>query len=208
MKCPRLFTALVASFLFSTASAQLSVKLPSLKSASSSSPALSTSFRNDIQKVVEEYPHQYARLRGEVINKNPQSVEYESRIKPGGAQDAVIVEYSSDGKEVYTWQTTLLVTEDFEEAAKKYKWLYHQLKGMNVKYVADLYTLRGEYAEPDESLGFASSILTPAHPPTPLAKLRVEVMLNFEFPEWKVSLLIYDKEREDDEPGDVIGGGF
>jgi hypothetical protein len=203
MKCPRLITAAAAFFVLNTAGAQLNLKLPSLKNAS---PVGSTSFRNDIQKVVEEYPHQYASLRGEVINKNPQTVEYASRIKPDGAQETMIVEYSSFGKQVYTWQSTLLTTEDYEEAAKKYKWLYTQLKGMNIKYVADLYTLRGKYAEPDESIGFATSILTPAHPPTPLAKLKIEVSLNYEFPEWKVSLLIYDKEREDDEQGHVVEG--
>ena len=171
----------------------------------SETPA-STTFRNDIQKVVEDYPHQYARLRGEVINKNPQTVEYASRVKPEGTQDAMVVSYSAFGKQVYTWQTTVLTTEDFEEAAKKYKWLYQQLKGMNIRYVTDLYTLRGDYAEPEESIGFASSILTPAHPPTPLAKLKIEVLLDFEFPEWKVSLQIYDKEREDDERGEISDG--
>src|SRR5688572_17702212 len=123
MKCPRLITAAVAFFVFSTASAQLNVKLPSLKNAS---PIANTAFRNDIQKVVEEYPHQYASLRGNVINKNPQSIEYASRIKPEGAQEATVVEYSALGKQVYTWQATMLVTEDYEEAAKKYKWLYSQ----------------------------------------------------------------------------------
>lgn len=203
MKCPRLITAAVAFCVLNTAEAQLNLKLPSLKNAS---PVASTTFRNDIQKVVEEYPHQYARLRGEVINKNPQSVEYASRIKPDGAQETMIVEYSASGKKVYTWQTTLLTTEDFEEAAKKYKWLYQQLKGMNIKYVADLYTLRGPYAEPDESIGFVTSTLTPAHPPTPLAKMKIEVSLNFEFPEWKVTLQIFDKEREDEEQGNVVEG--
>ena len=77
---------------------------------------------------------------------------------------------------------------------------------MNIRYVADLYTLRGEYAEPEESIGFASSVLTPNHPPTPLAKLKIEVLLDFEFPEWKVSLQIYDKEREDDERAEISDG--
>lgn len=202
MRSLRLLTALTAFLLCTSASAQLSLKLPSLKSES---PA-STSFKNDIQKVVEDYPHQYAQLRGEVINKNPQTVEYASRVQPAGTQDAMVVEYSAFAKKIYTWQTTVLTTEDFEEATKKYKWLYQQLKGMNIKYVADMYTLRGDYAEPEESIGFASCVLTPFNPPTPLAKLKIEVLMNFEFPEWKVSLQIYDKEREDDEQGEVADG--
>ena len=195
MKCLRLIATTASCFLLLSASAQFNVKLP-----------VPSAFRNDIQKVVEDYPHQYASVRGKVIAKNPQTVEYASNVKPEGAQETMIVQYSSRGKDIYTWQTTLLATEDFEEAAKKYKWLYSQLKGMNVKYVADMYTLRGEYSEPDESLKFITSILTPSHPPAPLAKLKLEVAMNFEFPEWKVSLLIYDKEREDEERGEEVDG--
>jgi hypothetical protein len=111
----------------------------------------------------------------------------------------MIVKYSTDLKPVYSWQTVLLTTEDYEEAAKKYKAVYSQLKGMNVKYVVDNYTLRGEYEAPDESRGFATSVLTPAHPPAALKKLKVEVSMQFEFPEWKVSVMVYEKEKEDDE---------
>lgn len=205
MKCPRLLTAAAAILLCFSASAQLGLKFPGLKTSSNSLP-LSSSFRADFQKVVDEYPRHYASIRGEVINKNPQTVEYLSKVKPDGVEEATIMKYSALGKEVFTWQSVVLVTEDYEAAAKKYKWLYQQLKGMNIKYVADQYTLRGPFAEPDESIGFASSVLTPNHPPMPLAKLKVEVQLNFEFPEWKVSLLVYDKEREDDEQGHITEG--
>ena len=178
-------------------SAQLSLK--GLKM-----PAANTGFRNDIQKVVEDYPHQFVNLRGDVLNTNPQSVEYASRLRPQGTQEAMIVKYSALNKEIYSWQATVLTTEDFEEAAKKYKWLYTQLKGMNVTYVADQYTLTGPYEEPEESLGFATSTLVLHHPPTPLRKLKVEVSMNFEFPEWKVNLLVFEKEREDDEEPQLV----
>jgi hypothetical protein len=72
-----------------------------------------------------------------------------------------------------------------------------------VYYVKDQYTLRGVFEEADESKKFSTSILTVTSPPTPLKKLKVEVSLLFEFPEWKVNLLVYEKEREDDEQGDL-----
>jgi hypothetical protein len=99
----------------------------------------------------------------------------------------------------------MLVTEDFETAAKKYKSLFHQLKGANVYYVKDQYTLKGDYDTAEESLGFATSTLALANPPVPLQKLRIDINLQFEFPEWKVSLVVYEKEREDDESGDIYG---
>lgn len=186
-KKPKLIAA--ALFLFLGAQAQLKL------------PVVSSAFRSDVQKVVEAYPSQFAQLRGDVLTKNPQTVEYASLIKPDKAAHAVITQYSSNSKEVYTWQATLLSTEDFAEAEKKYKWLYTQMKGLNVKYVVDQYTLRGEYKAPAEGLDFVISQLSVFNPPMALKNLRVEVSLQFEFPEWKVALAVFEKEREDDEPG-------
>lgn len=179
-----------ALFLFMNGSAQL--KFP-----------VTSAFRSDVQKVVAAYPGQFADLRGEVLVKNPQTVEYASLVRPDKAENVVITQYSANSKEIYSWKATLLSTEDFAEAEKKYKWLYNQLKGMNVKYVVDQYTLRGDYHAPTESMKFAISQLSVNNPPMALKNLRVEVAMQFEFPEWKVNLSVFEKEREDDEQGDV-----
>jgi hypothetical protein len=157
------------------------------------------SFRSEFQKVIEDFTHNFSGIRGELMVKNPQTIEYASRVVPYGTEDPVITEYSSGGKEVYTWQATIIKTEDFTEAEKKYKWLFNQLKGMNVKYIVDQYTLRGKYEAPSESLKFATSDLTLANPPDALKKLKIEVSMQFEFPEWKVALLVYEKEKEDNQ---------
>ncbi len=185
-------TLIMLSFVLTCQLTKAQFKLP-----------INNAFRNDVQKVVEAYPHQFAAIRGEVVVKNPQCVEYASLLKPNGAQESVIMQYSSSHKPVYSWQAVMLTTEDFEEAAKKYKWLYGQLKGLNVKYVADMYTLRGAYETPEESRKFTTSVLTLQAPPTPLQKLKVEVSMQFEFPEWKVSMTIFEKEREDEEHGNI-----
>jgi hypothetical protein len=183
-------TALFSVFVYFTSSAQIRIPVPG-------------SIKNDVQKIVSEYPQNFQSIRGEVLNQNPQSTEYLSLLKVGDAKECVITKYSSGAKAIYSWQALMFNSEDFEAAAKKYKWLYNQLKGMNVYYIKDQYTLRGAYDEAEESKKFASSVLTLTSPPGPLKKLKVEASLQFEFPEWKVSLLVYEKEREDDERGDV-----
>ena len=183
---PKLIVA--ALFLFVNAQAQF--KLP-----------VNNALRTDVQKVGDSFHTQFSDLKGEVIQKNPQTVEYASLVKPDKAERAVITQYSSNSKDVYTWHATLLVTEDYAEAEKKYKWLYNQLKGMNVKYVVDQYTLRGDYNAPSESMKFTISQLSLFNPPMALKNLRVEAAMQFEFPEWKVSLTVFEKEREDDEQG-------
>ncbi len=182
---------LIAAALFCICcNAQAQLKLP-----------VSSAFRSDVQKVVASFPGQFADVRGEVLQKNPQTVEYASLIKPDKAEHAVVTQYSSNSKKVYSWHATLLSTEDYAEAEKKYKWLFHQLKGMNVKYVVDQYTLRGEYRAPSDGLDFVISQLSVFNPPMALKNLRVEVAMQFEFPAWKVGLTVFEKEREDNEPG-------
>ncbi|RYY41013.1 MAG: hypothetical protein EOO08_03570 [Chitinophagaceae bacterium] len=156
-------------------------------------------FRDDIQKVVADFPHDFTRLRGQRIDASPQTVEYASIVKPDGTSESSITEYSSGGKAVYSWQTVLLRSEDYAEAAKKYKWAFQQLKGMNVRYVVDQYTLEGHYGAPDEGRSFAITDLSVAHPPEGLRKLRVRVQLQLEENEWKVTLSVFEKEKEDQE---------
>lgn len=187
MKRKCTLSVLFFAFLCYSSSAQL--KLP-----------VQTGIRSDLQKIVADYPAQFASIRGEVVDRNPQSTEYRSKLSIANAEQCSIISYSSDSKPVYSWQALLLVTEDYAAAAKKYKWLYNQVKGSNLYYLKDQYTLRGPYQEADESRGFAVSTLSLVSPPTPYRKLRVDVSLQFEFPEWKVQLLVYEKEREDDEP--------
>jgi hypothetical protein len=183
MKYPLILTMLLMAF---NANAQL--KLPGI-----------SSFRSDFQKVVEDFAHGFSSIKGEETVKNPQTIEYASKITPDGTTESTVTEYSTDGKPVYSWQALAISTESFAEAEKKYKWLFNQLKGMNVTYVVDQYTLRGKYEPPTEEIGFSTSELSLFNPPPPLRKLKVEVSMQFEFPEWRVSLLVFEKEKEDDE---------
>lgn len=190
-------TALFAAFFTFSSSAQL-------KSISTRLP-VAGNVRSDIQKVVADFPYQFQSIRGEVLDRSPQSIEYASTLKVGDLKQCSIIQYSSGTKAIYSWQAMMLITEDFQTAAKKYKSLYQQLKGANVYYVKDQYTLKGDYDVAEESKGFATSTLALADPPVPLQKLRIDINLQFEFPEWKVSLVVYEKEREDDEPGHALG---
>ncbi len=162
---------------------------------------INNALRSDVQKIVAEYSQNFENIRGEVLNQNPQTVEYKSNLILNNAEQCSITKYSSGVKPIYSWQAVMYTTEDYEVASKKYKWLFNQLKGMNVFYIRDQYTLKGNFEEPDESKKFATSVLALNTPPEALKKLKVEVGMQFEFPEWKVNLIVYEKEKEDDERG-------
>ena len=178
---------LAAALLLSlTSQAQLHLPIPN-------------AFRSDVQKVVADFPSQFQSLRGDVRITNPQTVEYASLLQVDKAQECIITKYSSNSKAVYSLEAVMLRTENFAEAEKKYKWVFAQLKGLNVKYVVDQYTLCGTYEPPAEARTFTTSTLALADPPEALQKLRMEVSMQFEFPEWKVALTVFEKEKDDDE---------
>lgn len=182
---------LLAAALFCSVTSHAQLHLP-----------LPNAFRSDVQKVVADFPSQFESLRGDVLMTNPQTVEYASLLQVDKAQECVITKYSSNIKPVYTLQAVMLRTEDFAEAEKRYKWIFAQLKGMNVKYVVDQYTLHGTYETPTEERKFTTSTLALANPPEPLQKLRIEVSMQFEFPEWKVALTVFEKEKDDEAEAD------
>jgi len=190
MKCP-LFSLLCISTLISLSNpVQAQLKIPG-----------TGAFRSEMLKVVADFPQGFAAIRGGEIDKTPQSVEYASRIAIDGSKETSIHRYSSNGKAIYSFQSVLLRTEEFAAAAAKYKWAFQQLKGMTVRYVVDQYTLEGRLDAPDESRSFAASDLTLKDAPDALQKLRIRVQLQYELSEWKVSLLVFEKEREDKEQG-------
>lgn len=169
-------------------------------------PLKNNALKTDLEQVIDDFPKEFATLKGGVQAENPQTVEYHSQLRLSGSESCVITRYTG-AKAVYSFQAVMLTTEDFDDAVKRYKWLFNQLKGMTVKVNRDYtFSLAGSYESPEESRKFTSSILNMLPAAVNVPKLKVEVSLQFEFPEWKVNLLVYEKEREDNERGDIEEG--
>ncbi|HMR92621.1 MAG TPA: hypothetical protein PKC69_09910 [Chitinophagaceae bacterium] len=163
------------------------------------------SFGADIKKIIREYPHQFGPLLGRVIRENPQTTEYECTQELSGAEEMFITRHSGGTKKVYSWQAVMLVTEDYEEAAKKYKSLYAQLNNMAVKiHTGVTFYLKGKYAAPTDEKRFSISPLAFEKPDQAISKLRMEVSMQYLFPEWKVSIKIFEQEKGDDEPAYIM----
>jgi hypothetical protein len=192
LKITQLLSVLALSAFINLSHAQL--KLPG---------AGNPDVRNALEKVIADYPKEFANLKGEVLNTNPQTVEYESLLPFKSAEHNTITEYS--GKHpVYSWQALMFTAEEFEDAAKKYKALYQQLKGMNLKLNRDYdYSLSGEYDAPDESKKFSTTIFGLSPNASNLPKVKVELSMQYELLEWKIYLLVYQKEKEDNERGRI-----
>lgn len=168
-------------------------------------PVTNNDLRNNLSKIISDYPNQFASLKGDTITSNPQTIEFASKLNSKEVKENLITQYKSS-KPVYSWQGLLLNTENFEEASKKYKWLYNQLQVMTVKLEGGYsFTLSGNYDAPDENKKFFSSVFKLTPNASNMPKLKIEASMQYEFPEWKVNLLVYEKEREDNERGAING---
>ena len=177
-------------FLFNDSRAQL--KLP-----------VQTPLGNDLKKIVAEYPSRFSNLVGELLVENAQSVDFACNCEITGAEETTITRHSSKGNDVYSWQTVMLTTEDFDKAKQKFKSLYSQLNNLAVNPTGEkTYRLKGKYEAPVAEKKFSSIIFALDPADGSLAKLKAELSLQFYPPmEWKVKIMVYEREREDDERG-------
>jgi len=154
----------------------------------------------DIKKVIDDYPVHFATITGEPIIQNPQSTDYQCNFKVIGAEECIITRYTGKKNQVSSWQALMLTTENFEEAKKKYKTLYTQLNNLSVKTMY----LKGNYESPVEEKKFTSVLFSLDPSNEAVKKLKVELIIEAEGMDWKVKVLVYDRDRNDDERGDTV----
>ena len=82
--------------------------------------------------------------------------------------------------------------------------MYNQLNNLLINANSCDFHFKGNYNEPAEEKIFAGSILAREKKYEPFSKLKLEISLQYELMEWKVKLLVYEKEREDDEPAEKL----
>ena len=159
---------------------------------------VTNTIKPDIEKVTRDYYDHFFNIRGEKIAETESTIEYQSKVMPKGASASTITEIKSLHN-VYSWQALMFTTEDFEKAVEKYKQIYSQLEGANfIMHDNKSWKFRGLYDTPDENRAFASSILEPDINEKVLQRLKIEVALNYNMPEWTVTIFVYEKENDAD----------
>lgn len=156
----------------------------------------------DVKKVIEDYPNRFINLMGEVITEHPQSTDYRCNFKVNGAEESFITRYSAK-KEVCSWEALMLTTENFEKAKQKFKSLYNQLNNLAIN-IGNNKSIRltAKYEAPAEEKKFASIVFNVEPVAEKITGLKAELSLQFYAPmEWKVKIMVYDRERADAERG-------
>ena len=155
-----------------------------------------------LEKVIQDYPNKFKNIKGALIINNPQATDYASNITIPGSLSCIVTEYSSTKKDVVSWRAELFETEEFDEAKKQYKDVFNQIKNTIVKIDGEKsYILNGQFQNPEEKKRYHSTFFTLIPSNSQLQKIKVELVLQYQLPFWKISLTIYDRDREDNEKG-------
>ena len=166
---------------------------------------LANALASDIRKIIRDYPHQFNSLQGNIIEENPQTISYDCTFKVAGAETSSITKYSANNKKIYSWQALMLTTDDFETAKKKFRALYSQFNQLGVKMdYGETFYLGGKYETPVEEKKFNSVIMMFENPDQNTYKMKLEISMQYELLEWKVRVIIYEHERDDDEQGETV----
>jgi hypothetical protein len=182
----------IGALLYSPSFAQL--KLPVINGAGS-----------DIKKVIEDYPNRFINLMGEIVAENTQSTDYQCTLKVNGAEEVIVTRYSAK-KEVCSWKARMLTTENFDKARQKFKSLFNQLNNLSLDMGGGRsFHLNGKYETPLEEKKFATVLFSVEPVIESVKKLKVEITLQYVEPmEWRVEVLVYDRDREDNERGKAV----
>lgn len=100
----------------------------------------------------------------------------------------------------------MLTTESFEKAKQKFRSLFNQLNNLSADLgQAKPVHFKGKYEAPEEERKFTSVLFEPDPAASNTTALKMEITLQFHPPmEWKVRVLLYDRERDDHERGKEV----
>jgi hypothetical protein len=190
MKSVKFLVLITIGMLFKT-TGQSQVKLP----------ITDNQIRTEMEKVVKDYFNQFTNIRGEEIADNPQSTDYKSTVTLNGSEECSITKYSSKKNNVWSWQAVMLTTEEFAKAKRNFQSLFNQLNNLSVSFESQPGCLfKGNFSAPTEAKKFTSVVFSADSKDEALKPLKIELTLEYKIIEWQVKIVVYGKEREDNEP--------
>ena len=153
-----------------------------------------------LEKVIQDYPNRFNNIQGDVIIRNPQTTEYQSKVQIAGSSSCTVTRYSSSRNDVYSWACIILKTEDFSAAKNKFDEIFNQIKNSIIKLHGEKpYILNGQYENPNDEKKFTTIIFELLPAVGEMKKIKVDLSLQYEVTEWKISLSVYDGEKSQNE---------
>ena len=189
-----LMKPLTATFTFILLVFSLSAQVIPIKNA----------FQTDIANVLSDYPNGFKNIIGDEIKQNPQSIEFECLVTVKDAIKCRLIKYSSNVKDIYSWEADMIKTDDFEAASKKFRSLYNSLQHLSVNINGSTAVFKGDYIKPSEAIKFTTIVLEAGDKTPEFKKLKLGLVLETDMLDWVIKIQIYEQERLDKDKGPAI----
>ena len=176
---------------------KLPVKFSGKQSEKQTEKKSGPSIKSDIEKVARDLYDGFNNIKGDTLMQASNTITFSSKVIPAGATNCLVIKHPYPNS--FSWQATMFESEEFSEAVAKYKTFYRQLSGSSITFYDKVsYKLAGEYDAPDEGRAFASSLLKLNDANENLKAFKIEIGLNYSFPLWEVTILVYEKVADED----------
>ena len=162
---------------------------------------IKNALQTDIAKVLSDYPNGFKNIIGDEILQNPQSIEFECLVTIKDAIKCRLVKYSSNVKDIYSWEADMIKTDDFEMASNKFRALYNSLQHLSVNINGTAAVFKGDYIKPSEAIKFTTIVLDAGDKTPELKKLKLALILEADMLEWEIKIQVYEQERGDKDRG-------
>ena len=161
-------------------------------------------FQTDIANVLSDYPNGFKNIIGDEIKQNPQSIEFECLVTVKDAIKCRLIKYSSNVKDIYSWEADMIKTDDFEAASKKFRSLYNSLQHLSVNINGSTAVFKGDYIKPSEAIKFTTIVLDAGDKTPEFKKLKLGLVLETDMLDWVIKIHVYEQERLDKDKGPAI----
>ena len=161
-------------------------------------------FQTDIANVLSDYPNGFKNIIGDEIKQNPQSIEFECLVTVKDAIKCRLIKYSSNVKDIYSWEADMIKTDDFEAASNKFRALYNSLQHLSVNINGTTAVFKGDYIKPSEAIKFTTIILDLGDKTPEFKKLKLALVLETDMLDWVIKIQVYEQERLDKDKGPAI----
>ena len=162
---------------------------------------IKNALQTDIAKVLSDYPNGFKNIIGDEILQNPQSIEFECLVTIKDAIKCRLVKYSSNVKDIYSWEADMIKTDDFETASNKFRAFYNSLQHLSVNINRTTAVFKGDYIKPSEAIKFTTIVLDAGDKTPELKRLKLALTLEADMLEWVIRIQVYEQEREDKDRG-------
>lgn len=152
-----------------------------------------------LEKVVKDFPNRFHNIKGDVIVQHPQATEYKSMIQVPGASSCIITKHVVSNNDSYSWNCNVFANKDFNLAKNKFKEIFDQIENTIIKVDGQKpFIVSGQYRSPFEERKLTTIVFELLPAVGEMKNLKIELDLQYAATEWKVSLNVYDSNKEDE----------